>query len=75
MKILEKYRYTQAEADEAQKKFMDKFNSDFIKCKNRKQRKKLYIFKCYNCGRSITWNHLFIGVKGILCKSCVDAAI
>lgn len=36
MKILEKYRYTQAEADEAQKKFMDKFNSDFIKCKNRK---------------------------------------
>lgn len=75
MKILEKYRYTQEEADEAQKKFMEKFNSDFIKCKNRKQRKKLYIFKCYNCGRSITWNHSFIGVEGILCESCVNAAI
>lgn len=75
MKILEKYRYTQAEADAAQKKFMDKFYSDFAKCKNRKQRKRLFIFKCYNCERSITWNHVFIGVDGTLCKSCVDAAI
>lgn len=75
MKILKKDRYTQAEVDAAQKKFLDAFNSAFTKCKNRRQRKRMWIFKCYNCERSITWNHVFIGVDGTLCRSCVDSAI
>lgn len=75
MKTLNKYKYTQAEADAAQQQFMDKFNAAYEKCKNRKQRKKLYIFKCYNCQRSITWNHARIAVEGILCEKCVENAI
>lgn len=75
MKTLLKFKYTQEQADEAQRIFMQKFNADFAKCKNRKQIKKLYRRKCYNCGRSVTWNHMFCAVDGILCEKCVEAAI